>query len=229
MQTRTLQIFTALSALRQSWAGTLLLGVGLDEAGRALALAIIALGGAGLFLESDTALLRTAQRTGSCTFCVSTLEEAIRALKNEVRQRRAITIALGGDTVAWLQETVQRGLQPQAFAFARPWNDVESATCKVLESRGACPLKGLGLSVPASGYDLDASLSRTLTSGWSIALDQAGSMSHRRERDRLLLEHAEASIEEDARATVSARWLRAAPSLFPRALDRACLVDKAKS
>lgn len=203
------------------------MGVGLDEAGRALALATIALGGAGLFLESDTAHLRAAQRTGSCTFCVSTLEEAIRALKNEVRQGRAISIALGGDTSAWLREIVQRGLQPQAFAFARPSDDAETGICGVLARRGACPLVGLGLSALADGYDLDASLSRTLAAGWSIALDKAGSMSQRRERDRLLLEHAQTLAMKDVRAAAFTPWLRAAPSLFPRALDRACLVGKA--
>ena len=118
-QRDTLGMFTALCLARSSWAGALLVGVGLNDAGRTLALAGLAAGAACILLEENAEQLRAAQREGCCTFSVTSLDEALRIVKNEVRQRRAIAVALSGDPATWLQDMADRGVQPQAFASTR--------------------------------------------------------------------------------------------------------------
>ncbi len=223
MQVRTLELFLALSRERRTWAGSMLLGTGLNETGRALALASLAAGAAGLFLEPDRAELRLAQRQGCCSFSVTTLEEAIRGLKNELRLGRAVTIALSGDSSALLAEIVGRGLQPQAIAFPRQPQSNEASCCNTLVSRGSQVLHGLGLSAWTGGRDLQTALDHTTGNAWHIETDLAITLSHRRERDRALADSLAADAPQGSVSGTAERWLRVAPSLFPRALDRAYL------
>lgn len=111
LQRDTLCRYVALQTFEQDWPGKLLLCVGLD---RPLVLAALASGAATLILEEDEGALRQARQ--DVTFTVTILDEAVRALKNEVRQRRAITVALSGSIEKWLQEMAERGLQPDAMA-----------------------------------------------------------------------------------------------------------------
>jgi hypothetical protein len=46
---------------------------------------------------------------------VNSLDEAIRALKNEVRKKRPLSVALIADVDATVSEMVERGLQPDMF------------------------------------------------------------------------------------------------------------------
>lgn len=110
LQHDTLCRYVALQGFEQDWPGTLLLCAGLD---RALALAALASGAATLILESDESALRQARQ--DVTFTVTTLDEAVRALKNEIRQRRAITVALLGPSERWLHEVAERGILPDAI------------------------------------------------------------------------------------------------------------------
>ncbi len=229
-QDAALQLFVALDVVRPSWAGALLLGVGLNETGRALALASLASGAAGLFLEADPVHLRQAQREGCCTFSVTTLEEAIRVLKNEIRQGRGVTVALSGDSSTGLAEVAARGLQPQAIVSARVLLAGEAYNCNMLWSRGAQMLHGFDFPEPiagAKGFDLNAGLAHALGEVWQLRVDTAKTMADRRDRDQeLMAALADAAADQDGMAQVAARWLRAVPSLIPRALDRAFIAKK---
>lgn len=193
----------------------MLLGIGLNDTGRALALASLAAGAAALLLENNVTPLREATREGCATFTVTTLDEALRALKNEVRQGRAITVALGGSAEQWLSEMAERGVLPKAIAMARELSGPEESSMAALQGWGAERLVGLGLIGPGE-VDL-AVLDREAEGAWEIFEDVATSQSDRRSRDAALLT---AAMGDDAMSAVQQQWLRAAPTLFPRALSR---------
>jgi hypothetical protein len=212
LRVQTLQVFTALRQIRAGWAGALVLGVGLRDGGRALALASLGVGAAGLFLEDDPTALRAAQREGCCTFVVTTLDEALRALKNEVRQGRAITVGLSGDPAQWLTEMEARGVLPAVLAAESP------VSIAIFEGWGARPMHGPGLAqLNDVSIDLDEVLERATKDRWALRDDIATSMMERRVRDADLRHDYG---EGDAVAEAMREWLRVAPSLFPRDLVR---------
>ncbi len=231
LQEQTLRLFLALRLQRPIWAQTLLLGIGLGGPGRAFALASLAAGSASLFLEDDPALLRQAQREGGTTFTVTALEEAIRILKNEVRQGRAIAVALRQTPATAMAEMLRRGLQPQALAFSRPASEAEAAHATVLQQRGAVPLTGFGLVASANAEDLSASLATALGTSWRIHTEPATTPQQRRNRDAELLVSAESCISSFGQplAALAVDWLRVAPLLLPRALGRSVLQPSALS
>ncbi len=222
-QRHTLEVFTGLRLLQPSWAGTLLLGIGLGETGRALAIASLAAGAAALFLESDPEQQRIAQREGCCTFCVTTLDEALRTLKNEVRQGHAISVALHGDAAAWLREMVERGVQPEFLAHCNPGDPASGTATEPLRMRGARTLCGFGMESAPGGIDLQQLVHAAADEVWHICEDIAPNLGERRARDASML----AGIPVEAPfAALSRQWMRAVPSLFPRAVERAFWTEK---
>jgi urocanate hydratase len=114
-QTRILRAFTVLSSLRANWAGALVLNVGLDPIGSAISLAANVAGAVSLAVEHDSTLVRNALRAGSCDFVVNTLDEALRAIKNEIRKHRPLSVGLEGDPPSVLAEIIDRGVAPELF------------------------------------------------------------------------------------------------------------------
>jgi len=55
-------------------------------------------------------------RSGACDFVVNTLDEAIRTMKNEIRQHKPLSIGLQGYPSTLLVEIFDRGLAPELFA-----------------------------------------------------------------------------------------------------------------
>lgn len=221
LQSETLRLFLAMRLYRPSWSRTLLLGVGLGGPGRALALATRAAGAAGLFLDDDAAQLRQAQREGCSNFTVTALEEAIRILKNEVRQGRAIAVALRQDPATAMAEMLHRGLQPDVLAFSRAASPAERTDATALQRLGAVPLAGYGLSPGAGAADLPSVLQLALEAGWRIHTDTAPTYSERRQRDADLRAAAESRIESGTPlAALATEWLRVAPGFLPRSLER---------
>jgi len=115
LQTKVLRAYTVLSSLRPNWPGTLILNVGLNPTGAAVSLAANIAGAVCLTLEPDPTLLRNALRAGACDFIVNTLDEALRAIKNEVRKRRPLSVGLEGNPSTVLDEIVERGVAPELF------------------------------------------------------------------------------------------------------------------
>jgi hypothetical protein len=214
----TLRLFTALRLVQQTWAGSLFVGVGLDDVGRALALAALAAGAASIFLEDDAVHLRAAQREGCCTFTVTSLDEALRIVKNEIRQRHAITVGLRGDPTGWLREMVERGVQPQSFATSRALLESEAAAVGVLCERGMQTYCGLGFcGIQHNSIDLEAALTQATSGAWALHQQQAANPAERRTQDAELLE---GMTDAGAMGLIASQWLQAAPALFPRALER---------
>ena len=116
LQERTLRAFTLLYHLREDWGGELILCCGLGPDGAALSLAANIAGAACLSIEPDPVIARQALRNGACDFVVNSIDEALRALKNEIRRRRPLSVGLQGDRAPILQELIDRGIAPKLFS-----------------------------------------------------------------------------------------------------------------
>jgi urocanate hydratase len=96
-------------------------------------------GGATLAIESNAAALKAAMRLGELDFVVNTLDEALRTLKNEVRQHRPLSVGLIADVDSILNEMVERGVLPDLLLIgpnqsAQPL--IQNRSIKALESEG---------------------------------------------------------------------------------------------
>ena len=95
-----------------SLGGKLLYAGQLDEEARALLVAANIAGAASLAASPDAAGRKQALRDGVVDFLVTSLDEALRILKNEIRKREtvAVCVALEPETVE--QEMLERGVAP---------------------------------------------------------------------------------------------------------------------
>jgi hypothetical protein len=95
-----------------SLGGKLLYAGQLDEEARALLVAANITGVASLAASADAAGRKQALRDGVVDFLVTSLDEALRILKNEIRKREtvAVCVALEPETVE--QEMLERGVEP---------------------------------------------------------------------------------------------------------------------
>jgi Urocanase Rossmann-like domain len=112
--------FAALTAMSADLGGWLLLYSGLDRDGVAVTMASNVAGTASLGMELDASRAKQALRSGVCDFVVNNLNEALRILKNEVRNRRAVSVVLIGEVEATVAEMVARGVQPDILTFPVP-------------------------------------------------------------------------------------------------------------
>lgn len=74
-----------------------------------------------MLIDSDGHEIKKALRRGEIDFVIDTLDEAIRALKNEVRKKRPLSVALIAEVDATLAEMMERGLQPDMFLTRGAW------------------------------------------------------------------------------------------------------------
>lgn len=109
--------FAALMAMSSDFGGWLLLYSGLDREEIAVAMASNVAGAASLGIEPDPARAKQALRSGVCDFLVNNLDEALRILKNEIRQKRGVSVVLTGAVDATVAEMVERGVQPEVLTF----------------------------------------------------------------------------------------------------------------
>jgi urocanate hydratase len=122
-QPQILRTYTALLQLRPTWGGQLILSLGLNPAGAALSIAANIAGAVSLAIGNHPTHIRDVVRSGACDFVVTTLDEAIRAMKNEVRKHAPLSVALNADPVSTLKEILERGLSPQLFSnFLTPFD-----------------------------------------------------------------------------------------------------------
>lgn len=84
-------------------------------------------GAATLLLRGDAGEARQAVRTGAADFLVTSLEEALRILKNELRRKLPVGVCLHAPLAEALQACVERGVQP----------DYLGAPEAALQARGA--------------------------------------------------------------------------------------------
>ncbi len=81
-------------------------------------------------------------RTGELDFVVNTLDEALRTLKNEIRQRRPLSVGLIADTDLALAEIAERGLLPDLLLIGANQN-----AQPILQNKSVLSLQTAGMPV----------------------------------------------------------------------------------
>lgn len=101
--------------------GKLLYAGELDASCRALVVAASIAGAASLAVASDRAAQRMAIRDGVADFLVTSLDEALRILKNEIRKRATVAVCVGlaqGESAGkFAGEMLERGVLPDLVAL----------------------------------------------------------------------------------------------------------------
>jgi len=105
-----LRLYGELVSDREDWSGALVLACG--SYAEIVPTPVSIANGATLWLTEDAAEAKTAMRRGEVDFVVNTLDEALRTLKNQVRQGRPLGVALTADVPAALDEIAERGVLP---------------------------------------------------------------------------------------------------------------------
>jgi urocanate hydratase len=95
-----------------SLGGKLLYACELDEPGRILAIAGNIAGAATLAASANAITLRQAMRSGTIDFLVNSLDEALRILKNQIRKREPVSVAVSLAPAAIIEEMLDRGVFP---------------------------------------------------------------------------------------------------------------------
>lgn len=113
LQQQTLRLYGELLCRETEWSGKLTFAAYTGAAASGLAAASSLAGAASLTIDSNASAMKAHFRDGAFDFVVTALNEALRALKNEVRQRRPIAIGLILDPETALAEAVERGLAAQ--------------------------------------------------------------------------------------------------------------------
>jgi hypothetical protein len=146
LQHETVRIYRTLIGIRGDWGGKLVLCCGPSCAFSGLPAAVSIAGGTTLAIDSDAAALKSAMRSGYLDFVVNTLDEALRTLKNEIRQKRPLSVGLMAGVATTLAEMVERGLQPdlQLAMSASPESNPQVET-----------LRARGMSVCSPGIAAD--------------------------------------------------------------------------
>src|SRR5437764_12062473 len=80
--------------------------------GCAQPLAATMTGGAFLGIDVDPERIKKRLRTGYCDFMVTSLDEALRILKNAVRKKENISVGLVGNCAEIIPELAERGVVP---------------------------------------------------------------------------------------------------------------------
>lgn len=139
IQHETMRIYQTLVDLREDWGGALVLCCGSGCAQSGVPAAVSIAGGATLAIDSDAAAMKSAMRAGYLDFVVNTLDEALRTLKNEIRQHRPLSVGVISNVEATLAEMVERGLQPDLQFIplsAGPGRSLSNVHSNVLCARG---------------------------------------------------------------------------------------------
>ena len=93
-------------------AGKLIVSGGMGGMGGAQPLAATMTGAAFLGIDVDPERIKKRLKTGYCDFMVTTLDEALRILKNAVRKKENVSVGLVGNCADVIPELAERGVAP---------------------------------------------------------------------------------------------------------------------
>lgn len=113
LQRQTLRLYGELIARHENWGGRLVFACGEGLSASGLPAAVSIAGGTSLVVDPDLTAVKSALRQGGIDFMVNSLDEALRTLKNEIRQKRPLGVALTAKPAAVLAEMVERGVLPE--------------------------------------------------------------------------------------------------------------------
>ena len=121
------EVHEAGSSEGSSLGGKLLYAAELDGPGRALVIAGNVAGCASLAATADAAAQKQAIRDAVVDFLVTSLDEALRILKNEIRKRETVAVCVGAAPEAVEREMLERGVLPDLLRPAeRPGPSTEA-------------------------------------------------------------------------------------------------------
>lgn len=189
---------TAQERFSGTLAGRMVLSAGFGLPGSEWALATTIAGGVFLGIDPGPLALKAAVQSGACDFMVTTLDEALRVMKNELRKHTPLAAGLLGATLETLQAMVERGVQPDLIVDAiSPGTTGESCrpALRPFEQRGAAILAEAALTP-------DRAAAETV---WTAANRQ-----DLRRMDRIALD----LLPEEDR--IRRRWLEQAAGCFDR-------------
>lgn len=211
-QSFILRAYTALHQLRRTWGGSLILSLGLDPQGAALSIAASIAGAVSLAIDNNPAHIREVVRTGAVDFTVTTLDEAIRAMKNEVRKRSPLAVALNAEPIPTVAEILERGLAPQVFATFLPQNPHINEGAAALHSIGAALIDFTETTEPLPGFQSAQVILNPFLKdrGWTLQTFNFDTLPALRAFDAKALDLLP---PED---TLRRRWLESAPRILQR-------------
>ncbi|HEY6375291.1 MAG TPA: hypothetical protein VIX90_07170 [Edaphobacter sp.] len=222
-QPEILRTYTALHQISPTWGGQLILSLNLNPAGAALTIAANIAGAVCLGIDNDPTHLRDVVRTGAADFIVNTLDEAIRAMKNEVRKHAPLSVALNADPILTLNEILDRGLSPQLFSTFLPPSSLAPEQSSILtqaahqfQSQGASLIdfSGESNSYPTLFTPSDALLTPILAERhWTLQTHTFDTPAALRAFDAKALTILSHEAPHD---TLRRRWLEAAPRILQR-------------
>jgi len=178
-QLDTLRLYGALVELREDWGGGLVLCCGAGCASSGIPAAVSIAGGATLAIDADATAVKTAMRAGELDFVVNTLDEALRALKNEIRQHRPLSVGLIADVDATLHEMAERGVLPELLLIGSGQSAgaiLGNQSIQALQEAGmivkrAAPEAAVPLSLTSSGAGYAETYVAAATAAGLRALD----------------------------------------------------------
>ncbi|MGA7245365.1 MAG: hypothetical protein WBX19_19430 [Terracidiphilus sp.] len=103
--------------------GKLLYAGELDGGGRAIVIAGNVAGCGTLAATGDKSVQKQAVRDGVVDFLVSSLDEALRILKNEIRKRATVAVCVGAAPVVIENEMIERGVLPDLVFAGAPGDE----------------------------------------------------------------------------------------------------------
>jgi urocanate hydratase len=106
--------------LQSGLGGKLLYAGELNSQGRNLLYAANIAGAASLATSADPAVQRQAIRDGVIDFLVTSLEEALRILKNEIRKHQPVSVGISADPHWLAAQMLDRGVLPDLLSAASP-------------------------------------------------------------------------------------------------------------
>ncbi len=136
LQLETMRIYKTLVDEREDWGGRLVLCLGHSGIQSGVPTAVSVAGGATLAVDSNVEAMKSAMRAGYLDFVVNSLDEALRTLKNEIRQKRPLSVGLIANVEASLAEMVERGLQPDLQFASSGCPDLSYPQLDTLRARG---------------------------------------------------------------------------------------------
>jgi Urocanase Rossmann-like domain len=184
--------FAALMTVAPEPGGSLVYYGELDSRGMAMAVAANIAGAASLGVDASVARAKLALRQGFCDFMVNSLDEALRILKNQIRKKEPVSVALVGDPEQVVAEMLERGVQPDLVACG-------GLQAEAFIERGAKVL-------PAAMAMCDS-----LVVTWSVSQDAAQWLPR---VDAIAVDGLENA--SDPRA----KWIRLAPRYLQKSLSR---------
>jgi urocanate hydratase len=150
-QLDALRLYGHLIEVRENWSGSLVVCCGSGCVANPTSVAVSVAGGATLAIDADAGALKSAMRNGELDFVVNSLDEALRTLKNEVRQHRPLGVGLVSDMTVALAEIVDRGVQPDLLLVGP-----DQSAQPIVQNASIGELVAAGMPLGLPGSDPDA-------------------------------------------------------------------------